>query len=354
MDRQRDDQKIVRIMKHFISVSNEDSNDYGVNGFNPGQMNITFNNSGITNIQSYNDSTTTIMHPISLTADIFYNNISSSLKNNQFRLSTITTNASPAIRVGATTEAVAPITITIPDGIYKTGTELATRLTAVLNAKLVAWIGGNVINNFLVAFSQATNAFTLSYNIDAPAGIAALLPILVLTTVFTADSIAYDSSRIWGTTSTTIAGVNVNGTFQLPYADRVAGIALPSYVDLQTLQVLRVHSNVAKRYFSKVGAAGASASSRPLSLTDILFEIPLDAQLGQTLVWSPPDDRWSQEIASNFDEMRLTFTDNKNNIIQFINSAEINFQFYVERSVIVPNNEERIKALSNYNQFKSY
>lgn len=353
MDRQAD-HKVIKSTKHFISVSNADSNDYGQNGFNPANMYISFGNSGITNIQSYNDSTTTNMRPISFSADIFYNNVAQSFRNNRFRLSSITSNASPALRVGATAEDVAPITITVPDNIYKTGAELATALQAALNAKLVAWIGGNVISDFTVVFSGATNVFTLGYTTAAPAGIAALNPILVLTTSFTETGLAYDSSRIWGTTGSLIGGIYVSGTFQLPYANRVAGLPLPSFVDLQTCQIFRIHSNISKRFFAKLGAEGANASQRPLSLTDILFEVQVDGTLGGTLNHEFTDDRYYQEVASNLDELRLTITDNKNNLITFTNNAEINFTFSIDRQIIVPDNEERIKALADYNRFRSY
>ena len=349
-------QKVIKSTKHFISVNNSDSNDYiaGGNGFNPGQMYISMGNSGITNVQSYNDSTATTMIPISLSMDLFYNNVIQLFRNNKFRLSTITTDASPAIRVGAVSEATTPITITIPEAIYKTGTEMATGLQKALNDKMVSWIGGNVIGDFTVAFSAASNTFTLGYTAAAPAAVSAVTPILVLTTIFTEGGISYDSSRIWGTTSSVQAGMIVVGSFQLPYANRVAGLALPNYVDLQTLQVIRLHSNVAKRYFAKRGPAAATPAQRILSLTDILFEIPVDTPMGGTLVWQPTDNRFMQDIASNFDELRLTLTDNKDNVVQFTNAAEVNFTFAIEREIIVPDNEERIKALSDYNRFKSY
>lgn len=354
MDRQAD-HKVIKATKHFISVSNADSNDYGVNGFNPGQMYISFNNSGITNIQSFNDSTTTNMRPISFSFDVFYNNVAQSFRNNRFRLSTITTDASPAIRVGGVSEATAAITITVPDYIYKTGAEMAAALQAALIAKQVAWIGGNVINDFTVVFNAATNTFTLGYTVAAPAGIIAVSPILVLTTSFTdTDALVYDSSRIWGTTGSSMGGVYVSGTFQLPYANRVAGLPLPSFVDLNTCQTFRIHSNISKRFYTKIGAAGASSSQRPLSLTDVLFEIPYDGVLGATLNHEFADDRYYQEVSSNFDELRLTITDNKNNLVTFTNNAEVNFTFSIDRQIIVPDNEERIKALSDYNRFRSY
>lgn len=350
--------KTIKTTKHFFSITNSDSNDFDTDTHNPAQMQISFGNSGITNVQSYNDETKTKFHIMSLSADLFYNNVSQSFRNNKINISTITTNNSAAIRVGGTPESganSAPIVVEFPTKIYQTGTEIAAAITAALNAKLIAWIGGNVINNFLVAFSQATNNLTISYNVDAPAGISALLPIIVVKTVFVApDTISYDSSRILGTTTSKIGGVDVLGSFQLPFANRVAGATFPNFVDIQTLQTIRIHSNIAKRFFVKVGPKTTPASQRILALTDILFEIPLDAQLGQTINYVPHDDRYSQEIHSNFDELRITITDNNNNPVQFLKSAEINITFAIEREIIIPDNDERIKALSEYNRFKSY
>ena len=353
MERQAE-HKVIKTTKHFISVSNADSNDFGTNGYNPGNMYISFANSGVTNIQSYNDSTTTNFRTISFSADIFYNNVSQSFRNNQFRLTTITTDGSPAIRIGGVSEATSPPTVTIPDRIYKTGAELATAITAALNARLIAWIGGNVINDFAVTFNQATNTLNLAYSVAAPAGIVAISPILVLSTIYTAGGLSYDSSRIWGTSGSVIAGSFVSGTFQLPYTDRVAGLPLPVFVDLNTCQTFRVHSNISKRFFTKQGAAGASPAQKPLSPNDILFEVAFSDQLGSTLVYQFQDDRFYQEVASNLDELRLTITDNKDNLIVFTQGAEINLTFSIDREIIVPDNEARIKALADYNRFRSY
>lgn len=480
MERQAE-HKVIKSTRHFISVSNQDSNDYGSASHNPAMQYITFNNTGFTNVQSYNDSTTTTLFPITLTADIFYQNIYQGFRNNRFRISSITDDARPAFARNGVSESVSPITLTLADSVIKSGADLATALTSSLNNPLfpIGWInpfvsnvphtgssafvgayvqsattalaanailitnvtaalrsttaggglatatayradtnalvatsaqsavtnvtqqvtfnfpagsvlptnatgiyfrfaydngvigdwsygtaGGNLsmsastqtnIANFAVTYDAGTSALTLAYNVNAPASVAAVNPILVLNTSFThTDGFTYDSSRLWGATGSIIAGIYIIGSFQLPYANRVAGLALPNYVDLQTLQVLRVHSNVARRHFAKIGAEGAPATQRNLALTDILFEIPLDSVLGQTMTWTPPDSRYAQEISSNFDELHLRFTDNKNVTIPFIQTAEINFTFAIEREVIVPNNEERIKALMNYNQFKSY
>lgn len=350
------EQKVVRTTRHFINVSNQDSNDYGTPFHNPGQMYISMGNSGITNIQSFNDQTQTTLTPISFVADITYNNVSNSFQNNKFRLSSITANASPALALNTIGEDVAPITVTVPDGLYRTGAELATALQTALNTAPIGWLdgaGGQVDITFGVAFSAVTNSLTFSYATNAPGNIPAN-PIVVLTTAFTEGGVAYDSSRIWGTTYSSIAGINVSGTFQIPYANRVAGLSLPNYIDLQTLQVLRIHSNIAKRTFAKRGSSTDTPAQRILSVTDILFEIPLESSLGSTLFYQPSDNRFMQDVASNFDELRLTITDNRDRVVNFTQAAEINFTFAIEREVIVPDNEARIKALSEYNKFRSY
>ena len=351
--------KTIKTTKHFISVNNSDSNDFASESHNPGQMNITFGNSGITNVQSYNDETKTTIHIVSLSADIFYNNVSENFQNNKIRINSITNDATPALRVGAVQEFggvnPAPIIVTIPDFIYQTGTQLALAIQTALNGKLIAWIGGNVINTFTVTFNQAFNQFTIAYSTDAPAGIAVKLPILLFRATYVdPNTKTYDSSRILGATTSSVNGVDTVGSFQLPYANRVAGLPLPNFVDLQTLQVIRIHSNVAKRFYAKLGSKTLPASQRILSLTDILFEIPMDALLGQTLSYSPVDSRFSQEIFSNLDEFRITITDNNNFPVPFLKSSEINFTFAIEREVIIPDNEERIKSMAEYNRFKSY
>lgn len=481
MERQAD-HKIIKATKHFISVNNTDSNDYGSSSHNPGKMNITFNNTNMTNIQSYNDTTSTYLNPISLTIDMFYDNVSSNFSNNKFRISSITDDGRPAFAKNGVSENTAPITLTIPNNIYKTGTELATAITAQLNlvsdplgwenpylvnvphtgssAFIGAYIqsqtvalasnsilitdvsaalrsttaggglatatvyradtnvliatseqasvsnvtsqvvfifptgtilpanatgiyfrfawgnglvgdwsygtaGGNLsmsayiqttINNFALTFDANTSSFNLAYNTAAPASLIAVNPILVLNTIFTdlSNNVDYDSSRIFGTTGSVIGGIFVSGSFQLPYGNRVVGLLLPNYIDLQTLQTIRIHCNVAKRFFAKIGNSGSPAQTRPLTLTDVLFEIPTEAVLGQVLSFVPNDNRFYQEINSNFDEFRLYITDNKNNLVAFKSSAEINFLFSIDREIIIPDNSERIKALSEYNKFKSY
>jgi hypothetical protein len=344
--------KIVKMTKHFISISNSDSNDYGTASHNPANNFISFNNPGVTNIQSSNDSTVTELNPISLSMDIFYNNVSQIFRNNKFRVRSVN---GTQIRVGATFENAAAdagliaLTVTIPDGIYKTGDEIGLAISVAINSKLIAWVGGNVI--VFVAgnasmYSAASQSMLFRYTIDAPAGIAAVDPILFVESIFVnpEDNQTYDSSRIWG--------IQGNGRLNLPYANRAAGIAAPAFTDVQTLQTIRVKSSIAKRSFAKSGPS-ASAAERPLTLTNTLFQIPLTEPLGSTFLWFPPDSRYQQIVSSNFDELTFVITDKNDNIVPLNNNAEVNFQFCITRDIIVPTNEQRLKSIGDYNQFRT-
>ena len=94
--------------------------------------------------------------------------------------------------------------------------------------------------------------------------------------------------------------------------------------------------------------------SAAMGMAGVLFEIPLDTVVGGSFYWQPQDDRYSQEINSNFETMTLQITDKFGRVVPFNNNAELNYQFVIEREIIVPSNEERIKAMSEYNRFKSF
>jgi hypothetical protein len=339
------DFKVVKTSKHFISVSNSDSNDFGTASHNPAQINITFNNSGITSVSSYTDQIITTMTPISMSIDLNYYNVAEAFRNNKFRIATTTGNL---LSVGGTNENAAPIEITLTEGIYRSGAEMAAEILNRLTALNVTWVGGNVMQWTNTSYSAQTNSMTLAYPTAAPAG----TPVIVLRTKFTSNNVIYDSSRIWGSTGAVVNNIYEDGAFLLPYANRVAGLPLPSQIDLRTINVIRIHSNIAKRFFAKRG--NGTNPTRALSLTDTLFEIPVDVNLGDGLVWQPCDNRYGQTIASNFDELRLTLTDKNDNVIRFVNNAEINFIFSVERDIPTQTNEERIKAIGDYNVFRSY
>lgn len=355
-DRQADNHRIVKVSKHFFKVSNSDSNDYESASHNPANSYISFNNPGITNIQSSSDSTITRLNPISFTIDLYYNNVSEAFRNNRFHvMSSVYANGLGVLSQGGVREGTGGFipSVKLIDGIYKTGDEMGAELLRALNAAAISWhgAGGNPIAWTGTAYNAATKSMKFKIATAAPgppntAETRAAVELVIFCNL-DLNGFNYDCSRILGLSNTR--------ALNLPYESVVTspnGVLSPSYVDLQTIQVLQLRSNIAKRFFQKQGPS-QNPGQRPLSITDILFEIPTEpASLGGTLTWFALDNRYEQEIASNFDEFRIRLTDKDGNTIPFLYSAEWNFNFSVSRDVITPNNEERIKMLMDYNQFK--
>ena len=373
MDNERpSEHTVVKTSKHFISVSNADSNDFGTAAHNPANMRISFNNPTFTNIQSFSDQTTTHLNPIALTLDLHYNNVSESYRNNRFRIRSasgtglfqgVAENYNAGNPAGS-----APVhpTFTIAEGIYKTGEDLVAAIKAAITAAPVFWnnagAAGNVLN-FAATAAQPSplGNILFKYSGAAPAG----SPLIFIDTIFQQNGVQYDSSRLFGTTHATItfthaggAAVFIPGAFALPYATvqgaAPAGAATPAFIDLQTIQTFRMHSNISKRGFSKSGNLALAPALRPLTQNDVLFEFSSGlAQIGQTLYWEPTDSRWEQIVNSNFDELTLYITDKNNNLVTLTNNSEVSFSFAITRDVNVVSNEARVKSLMNYNHFRT-
>lgn len=364
--------KQVRTSKHFISVSNSDSNDYGTAGHNPANMRISFNNPTFTNVQSFSDQTTTHLNPIALTLDLHYNNVSESYRNNRFRIRSASgtglfQGAAENYNAGnpAGSAPVYP-TFTIAEGIYKTGDDLVAAIKAAITAAPVSWNNNGAAGNALNFAATAAQPSPLGnilfkYSGAAPAG----TPLIFIDTIFVSNGVQYDSSRLFGTTSATItfthaggAPVFIPGAFALPYATvqgaAPAGAATPAFIDLQTIQTFRMHSNISKRGFSKAGDLTLTPALRPLTQNDVLFEFSSGlAQIGQTLYWEPTDSRWEQIVNSNFDELTLYITDKNNNLVTLTNNSEVSMTMTITREINVVSNESRVKSLMNYNQFRT-
>jgi len=363
---------VVKTSKHFISVSNSDSNDFGTAAHNPAAMRISFNNPTFTNVQSFSDQTTTHLNPIALTLDLHYNNVSESYRNNRFR---IRSASGTALHQGAAENynagnpaGAAPVypTFQIAEGIYKTGDDLVAAIKAAITAAPVSWNNGGGAGNALNFAATAAQPSPLGnilfkYNGAAPAA----TPLIFVDTIFSQNGVQYDSSRLFGATSATITftyaggqAVFIPGAFALPYATvqgaAPAGAATPAFIDLQTIQTFRMHSNISKRGFSKAGDLALAPALRPLTQNDVLFEFSSGlAQIGQTLYWEPTDSRWEQIVNSNFDEMTLYITDKNNNNVVLTNNSEVSFSFTITRDINVVSNEARVKSLMNYNQFRT-
>jgi hypothetical protein len=373
MDNERpSEHTVVKTSKHFISVSNADSNDFGTAAHNPANMRISFNNPTFTNIQSFSDQTTTHLNPIALTLDLHYNNVSESYRNNRFRIRSASGTALfqgvPENYNAGNPAGSAPIypTFTIAEGIYKTGEDLVAAIKAAITAAPVSWNSGGGAGNVLNFAATAAQPSPLGnilfkYVGAAPSG----TPLIFIDTIFQQNGVQYDSSRLFGTTHATItfthaggAATFIPGAFALPYATvqgaAPVGAATPAFIDLQTIQTFRMHSNISKRGFSKAGNSALAPALRPLTQNDVLFEFSSGlAQIGQTLYWEPTDSRWEQIVNSNFDELTLYITDKNNNLVTLTNNSEVSFSFAVTRDVNVVSNEARVKSLMNYNQFRT-
>lgn len=362
-ERQSDNHRIVKVSKHFFKVSNSDSNDYIYESHNPGHSLISFNNPGITNVQSSSDSTVTRLNPISFTIDLYYQNVSESLRNNRFHVVTnIYESGKGKLYQNGTREGTDNFlpSVKLNDGIYKTGDEIGAELLRALNAADIYWYdtGTNAAGEKIVWTGTSYNAQTKSMTFKIATAVPGIAPTTPAQKVLWGLSILcnldlngfdYNASRV--------LGINTSRQLLLSFdAVRSAtGVTSPDYVDLQTIQVIQIRSNVAKRFFQKQGSGSGAAANRPLSLTNIMFEIPVGPEsLGGTLTWLPSDNRYEQEISSNFDEFSIILTDKNGAVIPFLYSAEWNFNFCISRDVIAPSNEDRVKAMMEYNKFKNF
>jgi hypothetical protein len=334
------DHKVVKMTKHFIGISDSDADSFGTEAHNCGNITINFLNPNLTNITSSSDATKTIMNPLSLQFDVTYNNVSQAFRNNRFRVRSMTGN------------------LLRQNGTNENGSNPANAPAQYTAA--ISWVGGNQIAWTNTAYDAGTQSIRFRYATAAAFPVAA--PELFIDSVYQDPNtgVAYDSSRVLGTIGAEVGAaghvVYTDGAFKLPYATTQgagAGVVTPAFTDLQTVDVLQVRSNCAKRYYRKQGNNPVSGLN-PLSFVPVLFEIPLDTVVGGSFYWQPQDDRYSQEINSNFETMTLQITDKFGRVVPFNNNAELNYQFVIEREIIVPSNEERIKAMSEYNRFKSF
>jgi hypothetical protein len=364
-------QSVVKSTKHFISVTSADSNDFTSASFNPGDMKITFNNTAMTNINSSKDSTITTITPITFYGDLYYFNVSPNYKNNKFRILSSTGTALSSTIGGVVNTRENSIvgdagfdvatfpTVTLDEGMYNSA-ELGAEILRALNASTIRWwsVGGGTPIVWTNTAIDGDGRLTLAYATAHPT----ITPNLHFYSSYS-NGETIDSSRILGMTSATItqaggAAASVYGGFILLYANRVAGTKTPKVVDIRTVQQIQVHSNIAGRTFVKKGfnANGGfeiNAALRPLTNTDILFSFNVGVDMGSTFNFEPSSPEiYTQEIQNNFDELRVYLTDNKGQTIRFINQAEITFTFAINRQYIVPNSEDRIKNLMNYNSYQ--
>ena len=313
--------------KQFYSINNA----VATNTTNIKRMEYNFNNSTLTNIQT-SSGQKCIFTPINVTMDWDYKNISESLKNN--RLSFDFTSQGYTDRV-----------FKIADNSY-TPLSLCEYLNTALNETLA---NGGVRSdadgslNWLAEFNPILDKILIKYTANVAVTVS-------IDTYFEVAGVRYNATRWMGTTvgssktpNQTAQQVAANGAFTNPPTN----IYPPNTVDFRTIDTIRIHSNIAKRFFEITGGK--------LSGNNVLFELVAPAStVGSTLVWeNHTPELYSQEVHSNYDNLTLELKDRNGNLIDFFDQCNFNMTFSIEREIEMPDPRERLKNLQNLNQLSS-
>jgi hypothetical protein len=357
----------VKYSKQFVCIKNTDATPSLAQSFS-----INFSNSAFTNLQSSHEQTKTYLTPQFFCVDWFFNNVSEALKNNHFTI---------AQAAGVPGNHYQSAVYLIPDDVYD-GVSLAYALAhqiitpqpppappvvtygGILNdvplngGNAGTWVSGNTALNWVATFDAISGRLNLQYFIPDP-----VPPVTIPVSTTTAltlnfapiyNTIQYNCNRIFG---------NI-GTAASPYTATIGQsqiIYFGSLVDLAPYQAIRLHSNIAKRTLvmrprTIVDNAGNSTTTAgALSNSDILMEIPTYNQsVGGMLTFVPTNpDVYKQEIVSNFDTMTIELRDSDGNLLPLFAGAEFNFTFVIEREIIQPTNEDRVKSTADYAQFST-
>lgn len=317
----------VKTSKQFFSVSSTDASNYTAanDSFNINHMNFNFNNTSLTNIQTSHGQKCTF-NPVNMSIDWDYINISEELKNNKF---TVIRNANTTIP------------FTLPDDSYN-AINLCSTIQDLLNNN-VSGVPG--LNNtagsmaFIAQYDAVSNRIAIMYTAQA-------VPIVIQTYPMI-NGVQYDMTRILGTRrnnstskSQTAAATATNGILNNPDY-------FPFSIDLKIADVLRIHSNVAKRFFE--------LRNNRLTQNSVLFEVVVpNISNGTTLVFENLNsDNYKQEIYSNFDNLTIEIKTKDGKLLPFKANCQFNMTFTVERELEEIKPEDRLKNLQNFNQLSS-
>jgi hypothetical protein len=312
--------------KQFFSISSTDASNYtdANDSFNINQMNFNFNNTSLTNIQTSHGQKC-IFNPVNVSIDWDYINISEALKNNKFQV----------LRPATT------YTYTIPDDSYN-ALNLCSTIQALLNDAIDGVPGLNTTPgsmNFIAQYDAVSNRISIMYTAQ-PVSIQ-------IETYPNINATQYNMSRILGTSKyasrskAQTASVNqANGVLLKP-------VYFPFGVDFKVADVIRIHSNCAKRFFE--------LKSGRLSQNSVLFELVVpNIANGTTLIWENYNsDIYSQEMYSNFDNLTIEIRSKDGKLVPFQSNCQFNMTFSIERELEQPDPKERLKNLQNFNQLSS-
>ena len=312
--------------KQFFSISSTDASNYtdADDSFNINQMNFNFNNTSLTNIQTSHGQKC-IFNPVNVSIDWDYINISEALKNNKF---TVIRNA------------VTTYIYTIPDDSYN-AINLCSIIQALLNDGVDGVVGANNVAGsiaFIAQYDAISNRISIMFTAQAVPIVIETYPLI--------NGVRYNITRILGASK--YASTKSQSLVQ-PYANGV--LTKPSYfpfgADFKVADVIRIHSNCAKRFFELKGGR--------LSQNNVLFELVVpNITNGTTLVWENLNsDIYSQEMYSNFDNLTIEIRSKDGKLVPFKQNCQFNLTFTIEREIELPNPADRLNNLKNFNNLSS-
>lgn len=320
----------VKKTKQFYSINNAVASNF----VNINRMDYNFNNSTLTNIQT-SSGQKCIFTPINLTLDWDYKNISESFLNNK-------------LQFDFTTAGYSDIIFTIPDGSY-TPLSLCQYLNGSTGLNKVLADGGvrsdaDASIAWLAEYNPLINRILIRYTANVAVTVS-------IRTYFTSGGKTYNTTRLFGTSISspltpeqTARQVAVNGVFDPAPSINVYP---PNSIDFKTIDTIRVHSNIAKRFFE--------INNGKLSSNNVLFElIAPTSTVGSLLIWeNNAPDLYAQEVHSNYDNLTIELKDRFGRLIDFFDHCNFNLTFSIEREIEIPDPKDRLKNLQNLNQLTS-
>lgn len=233
------------------------------------------------------------------------------------------------------------VAIIIPDNVYD-GPSFLTAVNAAMVGQFSNVGGVNVPFNNL--FDVVTSKWTWRLATNATPPVSAAQNVLTtISFVNTIGGVTYNAAKLFG-------NVSEQNSIDIPI-NPLFSIVMPGNVDLVPYQVIRLHSNCAKRTFQK--SAPQANGTSILQGTDILVEIPVyNANIGSTITWSPTDaSLYRQDLVSNFDQFNISIRDKYGNLIPLLSNCEVNLSFIIEREVILPTPDDVRNSIANYAEF---
>jgi hypothetical protein len=317
--------------KQFFSISNTDA----TNNTNINSMQFNFNNTALTDIQnSNNTSSSCVFTPVNLTMDWDFFNITEGFKNNKI-----------VFRVAGTADQI----VIFPDGSYNALT-LSVWLNANLNAGGLYPVLNNVGANMVwrAEYDPLSNKIALAYATgNAIVTAVDTYPLLGVAP----NAVRYDMTRIFGMEK---SNASINQTVLSAVSVLTGNFVAPRYnpngCDFKVFDVLRIHSNIAKRFYELKGN-----NPKVLSNNSVLFELVVpNITMGSSLVWECVNsDIYSQEVINNFDNLIVEIRDKAGTLIPFKQYCSFNMTFIMTRNIQQQSVTDRLKNISNFNMLSS-